>query len=233
MTSLRFQRVVFGAVGAALFLGAGCKDPPPGPTKLFEEDGSYSLKNFDFDGSGLSEIEPNNREDAFLMRLYAEEQVAQVAMCAESEEEDPTNSPCRTLATGTSWFCECFSYAYEEDQMLWRRFSAGMTPPMVEFAEDSASAGASASASATDTDTDGGGGGGGTAGIDPAADTLITLAESAGIKGQYVFAPLPIGVFGSDGVSSQYVFQQLAPSLFDQVFEDPDGRPGCQRCIPE
>ena len=78
----------------------------------------------------------------------------------------------------------------------------------------------------------GGSGGGETAAVDPAADTIIQLAEIPGVQGEYEFAPLPVGVFGSDGLVSRFRFQQRAPSLFEQVFEDPDGRAPCQPCVP-
>jgi hypothetical protein len=212
-------------LGAAIVAAPACK-ADPGPGKLFEEDGTYELVSYDLEGSGYMDVRVQTGDEAFLLKLDSSQRVAQTAMCAENETDDPGTSQCR-LASGTDsfWFCQCFAYAFQRDQMQWRQFQAGDTPPKVEFdAEGGGGPGPS-----DDTAT---GGGGGETSVDPAGDTIIMLAEIPGVQGEYEFAPLPIGVFGSDGLVSRFQFQQRAPSLFDQVFEDPDGRTPCQPCVP-
>jgi hypothetical protein len=222
-------RVVLAAAIVAALLGTGCKEDP-GPGKLFEEDGTYELVSYDLDGSGYTDVRVQNADEAFLMRLDASKKVAQMAMCAENETDDPGSSQCR-LSSGTDsfWFCHCFAYAYEENQMQWRQFQAGDAPPKVEFTGE----GGGGPAPTDDTATGGSGGGGETAAVDPAADTIVNLAEIPGVQGEYEFAPLPVGVFGSDGLVARYQFQLRAPSLFDQAIDvDPEGRATCQPCVP-
>lgn len=217
-------RVVLGAALVTALLGTACKEDPP-PGKLFDEDGAWELVQFDLDGSGYTPVVMPGvtvRDEAFLLKLDAKARVAQTAMCAETENQSPENSPCRGAVQDTLWFCHCFAYAFVEDQMQWRQFQPGDTPPKVEFDAD----GGSPSGPAT------GGSGGETGASDPAADTMIQLSEIPGVQGEYEFSPLPIGVFGSDGMVSRFRFQQRVPSIFNQVFEDPDGRAPCQPCVP-
>jgi hypothetical protein len=223
-------RVVLGAAFIAVLFLAGCpKDPPPG--KLFDEDGSWELDAYDLSGSGYTDIRVQTADEAFLLKFDASARVVQTAMCAELETHTPANTQCRLTAGDDSfWFCKCFAYAFVEDQMQWRQFEAGETPPKVDFTGEG---GGGEGTPSDDTATGGSsGGGGGTGAVDPAADTVIQLAEIPGVVGEYEFAPLPIGVFGSDGLVSRHRFQQRAPSLFDQVFADPDGRTACEPCVP-
>ena len=225
-------RVVLRAALVAALLGTACKEDPP-PGKLFDEDGAYELVQYNLEGDGYVEVVMpgvTERDEAFLMTLDASARVAQVAMCAENDMQDPSDAQCRTAGDNSFWFCQCFAYAFVKSQMQWRQFQPGDVPPQVSFTGDDGGSTPPTSDSATGGS---GSGGGETGAVDPAADTIIDLAEIPGVQGEYEFAPLPIGVFGSDGLVSRYRFQQRAPSIFDQVIvEDPDGRPTCQPCVP-
>jgi len=206
-----------GVLGLSLSVGA-CKEDPPTP-KLFQEDGVWSVVNYDLTGSGdLKEIDTMNRRDAFMLHFDATEQVVTTASCVEDATDTPASSTCLLTPTTTEWLCQCFGYDFVRDEMLWREFDAGDIPPDVSLADLDDPGGGMASG------TDGGGGDG--------DDTLISLAEIPDVSSTYNFRPLPEGVFGSDGESSRYIFEARAASLFDRVFDDPDGRPGCEPCIP-
>ena len=222
--------LMIGALLAVATTG-GCKEDE-GPGKLFEEDGTWELVQYDI-GDGLAAVDAQNREEAFMLKFDAGQQVVQTAMCAENETQTPTTSLCRLLENETQWFCRCFAYAYEGDRMLWQEFQPGETPPMVTFTDDGMSSTPPAtSGGGGDTDTDGGGGGE-TGAAPSGGGTEITVAPFGMISSTYGFRPLPTGVFGSQGASSNFIFSQKARSKFDQVFEDPDGRPSCTPCIPE
>lgn len=204
-------------------LGA-CKAEDPGPGKLFEEDGVFEVTHYSLDGAGLSPINVTNRAEAFLIKFDATENVVQTAMCAEDVDDTPETSLCRLSTSGTQWNCNCYGYAFEESQMAWREFNAGDMPPVVELGEV-----AEPMMGATDTDTDGGGAG--DDGTVPEGDAMVNVGEVQNIGDTYTIGPLPVGIFGSDGLSSIYQLQRKAPMNFDQVFADPDGRAVCQPCI--
>lgn len=190
----------------ALGLGAtACKDSGPG--KLFEEDGVWSLQRFTLDGGTPIDINEMTRGDAFQLKFNAGPQVVTAAWCGSMETDDPITSTCR-LDTDAMWFCRCFAYAYEDDQMIWREFDAGNAPPDVPFDPDAASGGGGGG-----TGTGTGGGDGGMTG----GDTLIQLGEVPNITSTYSFRGLPSGLFGSQGDVSQFIFQQKSPTIFGEV----------------
>jgi hypothetical protein len=168
---------------------------------LFDEDGVYSLERYDLDGAGFSEIDSNTRENAFLMKLDAGARVAQVAMCGETEGDLPSDSLCRVLGGETSSWF-CSCYAYA---------FGGSEMLWRPFSPD-------------ETPPD-------VAFPGESGDTQIVVEIVEGVAGMHEFSPLPEGVFGSDGVDAAFRFQLVAPSIFDQVFDDPEGRPGCTPCI--
>lgn len=211
--SFRPSVLVLGALGLAL-TGA-CKDDPPTP-KLFEEEGAWSVIRYDLDGTtGLVDINNANRRDAFMLSFDSHIRVVTTAACVEREGDTVADSSCLLNPSDTFWDCQCFAYDYVNDEMLWREFNPGDIPPDVSLA----------AADEPGDGTTGGGGGGGD-------DTLITLSEIPDINSTYNFRPLPDGVFGSDGVVSRFIFQKRSPSVFGRAYEDPDGRPGCEPCVP-
>jgi hypothetical protein len=109
--------------------------------------------------------------------------------------------------------------------MQWREFTAGELPPDVEFMDPDAGGGEA------DAGTGGTGGGGG-------GDIYVNLTEVAGANGVYSFQPMPMGVFGSDGVADRFELVQRATSLFTNTnykdMNDPTNDPegACEPCVP-
>jgi hypothetical protein len=209
--------LVLGALG--LCLTGACKEDPPTP-KLFDEEGVWSVINYAIDESGNTDINEDLRGDAFMLSFDSSERVVTSAACLENEGDTVVDSPCLTSPSTTYWDCRCFGYDFEREEMLWREFNAGDTPPVVKLSE----AGDPPASGETGTSGDGGGGGDG--------DTLVRLSGMEGVASTYTFLPLPTDLFGSDGMSSRFVFRKRAALLFDRAFEDPDGRPGCTPCVP-
>ncbi len=217
------RRVIASLALVGSFALGACKEEDTGPGKLFDEDGVFEVTFFSLDGAGLRMINTTNRAEAFLIKFDATENVVQTAMCGEDADDTPENSLCRLSPTGTQWNCNCYGYAFEESTMVWREFNAGDTPPEVVIGEV-----AEPMMGDTDTDTDGGGGDDGSA---AGGDPMLNVGEVANIAATYTIGPLPMGIFGSDGNASLYQIQKKAPTKFDQVFADPDGRPVCSPCI--
>lgn len=205
---------------SSLGLCAGaCKEDPPTP-KLFQEQGTWSVISYDLDGSGtLRDVEVMTRRDSFMLQFDSAEKVVTAAACVESDADDVSNSLCLINPQDTHWECRCFAYDFVREEQLWREFNAGDIPPTVSLsAADDPPAG-----DATGTASDGGGGGDG--------DTTVNVAEIMDVNSTFNFRPLPDGLFGSDGVVSRFVLQKRADSLFDKVFDDPEGRTPCAPCI--
>ncbi len=229
-SSSALRTLIRGALVAAALSTSACADDP-GPGKLFEEDGVFELKRFALSGSGLETL-GSSKSKTFFLKFDEETSVVQTAMCSDDDSDDPTNAECTGL-TDSRWICQCFGYAFEEDQMAWQEFEAGGTPPVVKVGQTEVE---EEDPTAADTDTDGGSGSadaGGEEEEEPAPAGAIhqfTVAESVGEAATFDFTPLPAGVFGSDGVASKYVFQKRAASLFAPVLEN-DDRPVCAPCI--
>lgn len=223
------RTLVIGAVVATALSTAACEDPP-GPSKLFEEDGAWELSAFALSGSGLMQVD-GFRTGEILMKFDEENMVVQTAMCSNVESDGPGDIECEGV-TDSQWFCQCFGYDFEEDQMAWQAFEAGSTPPMVKIGEvEQGDAAGAEAGSGGDTDTDSGGGED-SGGEPPPAGGIatVTVAEIAGQNATFDFTPLPVGVFGSDGVSSKFVFVKKAASVFDVVLEGTE-IPTCQPCV--
>ncbi|MCX4239498.1 hypothetical protein [Paraliomyxa miuraensis] len=210
--------LVLGALGLCLCAGA-CKDDPPTP-KLFQEEGVWSVIKYALEGGELRDVDNANRRDAFMLSFDASEKVVTSAACIERETDTAANSPCLLTPDTTHWDCRCFAYDFANDEMFWREFNAGDIPPSVSLSE------ANGAGDGGGTATDGGGGDGGD------TDTYIIVAEIMDIASTYNFRPLPEDLFGSDGVTSRFVLQKRADSVFARAYEDPDGRPACQPCVP-
>lgn len=217
----------------------GCKEDPPIPT-LFEEEGAWSLIRYDLVGDGdVQMLNNSQRENAFMLLFDTSNNVVTAAACVNEAEGQftPADSSCRLSADDSSWQCSCYGYAFENEKMLWREFEAGGVPPEVSF-DEMADGGNTPPPATGDAGGSGGSGGatdgGGDAadgGVTPTGDFEINLAEASGLAGAYTFLPLPPGLFGSNGTASRFVFQTKSALLFDQVFEDPEGRAGCSPCI--
>ena len=210
-------------LSCALLLAAGtlqgCKEEEPG--KLFDEEGVWSLQRYDT-GDGVQTLNPSTQKDAFLLKFEPGPKVVTAAACgmALGVDDVPRESICRQNPSSTGWFCRCFAYAYEEDLMQWREFTAGEPPPSVDFEPPTAAEGGGG-------DSTGGGGG----------DSYITLSViDATPSKDYAFVPLPMGVFGSDGATSRYEFIQRAGMIFEGSPDD-DNAPAtdpqamCTPCV--
>ncbi len=219
MPKLR-SRFLLVPVALGLSLGAGaCKEEPTTP-KLFEEGGVWSLINYDLEGSGdINEVDTMNRRDAFMLQFDDVENVVTAASCVDDSnlEATPANSGCRLSPSTTRWVCRCFGYDFVREQMLFREFNPGDMPPDVSIE------------GGDDPPADEAGESGGTAtGED---DTAVFVSEVPDINSTFNFRPLPDGLFGSNGMTSRYILQTRAASIFQEAFEDPDGREVCEPCI--
>lgn len=179
---------------------------------LFEEHGVWELSAYTLEMQ--SQSVGSAIDQSFFLKFDAGENVLQTAMCAQDDGQSPISSPCRQVPEDSAWFCQCFAYAFEGDRMGWKPFDAGGTIPPVGIP-------------ASDENADGDPSSSPTAGAD-----LVEVAEVDGQSATYQFFGLPRGIFGSEGASSAYTFVQKAPSLFDQVYDDPDMRPSCEPCFP-
>lgn len=230
----------FSVVATLLCVSAisGCSDPPPG--KLFDETGAWSVVRYEL-GEGLKDIVAMTREDSFMLSFDTDNNVMTTAACGnEMSGFTPADSTCRLSPTTTSWQCACYSYAFQEDIMQMIEFSPGSPPPEVEFNPDllpganSGSAGESGGGETAGEGTAGGGeeSGGGETGGAMGVTTVVRIAAIPDTQDTYDFAPLPIGVFGGNGANDHFVFEIRSNTLFNQAYDDPDGRATCEPCVP-
>lgn len=214
---------LLGALGLCLPAGACNNEEPPTPT-LFDEAGAWSVITYDLEGSGqLTDINNDNREDAFMLSFDPEARVVTSAACIEPGQNiTPANSPCFVSASTTEWECRCFAYDFVREQMLWREFNAGEVPPEVSLdANDEPMGG--------DSGTGGAGSGGGAPAV--GEDVLVNVAEIEDVAATFNFRPLPLDLFGSNGETSRYILRARTPAVFTLALEDPD-RATCTPCVP-
>lgn len=174
---------------AALAL-CGC--PSEEDTRLFEEEGVWTLTQFDLGGMGLTAVDNNSRKDAFLVKFDATRRIAAFAACGTGDNFSVNSSLCKTLPEDSrEWQCTCVRYSYDESTMTSIVFPEdGSIPPKPSSGFE---------------DEEG----------NVAVDTLLNVNET--VANSYVFGPLPKGVYDSDGEISRYVFQQRAPGAFDET----------------
>jgi len=228
---LLFSVVASLVVGSAI---SGCSDPPPG--KLFDEEGAWSVVRYEL-GEGLKDIVEMTRENAFMLSFDTKNDVVTTAACGnEMSGFTPADSTCRLSPTTTSLQCACYSYAFQDDLMQMVQFEPGVVPPYVEFDPDLLPGQASGSGGDTgggETAGDGTGDGGGDTGGGGTGLVYVTrVAAIPDRQATYDFTPLPMGTFGSNGASDRFVVEIRSNSLFNQVYDDPDGRPSCEPCVP-
>lgn len=207
---------------------SGCSDPPP--SKLFDEQGAWTVVQYEL-GDGLLDIS-TTRKDAFLLHFNAKDNVMTTAACGdEMSSFSPSESICGLSPSTTEWQCGCYSYAFQEDIMQMTEFAAGDVPPPVEFNPDllPGQSGETGTAESGESGSGGGGesGGGGGGGL-----SVIRVSAIPELMDTYDFTPLPAGVFTGNGANNHFVVQVRSESLFNKVYDDPEGRPSCEPCVP-
>lgn len=163
-----------GALCALTVLAGACKEEGRGV--LFEEDGTWSLFQYDFEGKGLMAFDTASRVDQFLLHFNMEAGVVAAASCLDSMDRVDLNT---TLCDQNKFQCRCFTYTYEDSAMSWTEVAPK----------------------------------GGTV-ADPKT-TAIDLEKFPEYNSTYLFAPLPEGLYNSDGTSSRYLFQPRGNALFE------------------
>jgi hypothetical protein len=204
MSSFRFVATAAFLAAIATLTGTGCG--PDEDTRLFDETGVWALERHSLDGGPYTDIS-QNRKNRFLLRFSPGDQVVAAAACYEQGTTVNVNSSNCTNAPLSTWSCQCFSYTYANDRMVWQEFTPGDTPPPV-------------GAPSGDGDTEGGGSG---------AHELFVAAVT-GASSTYEFNSLPAGLFGSDGVASRHVFQIKADSIWTNVDVNGDGTNDLEAC---
>lgn len=178
------QSVLTGVVSCALLLAAGaCKEE--GPTKLFEEKGTWSLDKFDI-GEGIENLDLQEREDQFLLNFDPETEIVSAASCIDSMGNSEIDE---SLCDIHEFVCRCFTYTYDESQMIWTEFQPEGNPAPPVPDEDSGAK-------------------------KPGEPFVINLEEYPETNNTYRYSGLPYGLFSSDGTSSKYVFQVRGDTLF-------------------
>jgi hypothetical protein len=170
----------------------GCDDDD-GPSKLFDERGTWSLSQFAADSESLlqsSDGPSGIRRDAFLLQFDPDLGAVAAATCAGSNAPDndtPSNSSCRR-DTAQIWTCSCYGYSFVDSAMVWQEYAPGETPPKPKAPADFV------------------------AGTDEGS--VLTVGEVNDAAFTYLFFPLPEGLFGSNGTTSRHVFVQKADSVY-------------------
>lgn len=244
-TKPHLARSLFCAACTALVLGAsGCANDEI--SKLFEEDGTWSLVQYDLEGTSGYTTLNEWRRGGFLMRFNSGLNKVAIASCQDDDDVtdglpgDITDSTCVVAGVVESWYCDCFLYAFEESQMCWKDSTGDGLVPAIKTCEDVPDVpddgGDGTGGDGTGGDGTGGDGGDGTGGdggtgsgaIDDdggprtggaygeTAETLITLSEDLDVASTYIFQPLPQGIFNSREFS-RYKLQQKATALFDET----------------
>lgn len=183
----------FLALGALLSASACAED-----TRLFPEDGTWSLTHWSLDGTDPVSINQMAQNNAFMLNFNESKGLAATAACSfQGGGNGPSDSTCQ-LASDPSeqeWFCSCFAYDYKDSTMQWTEYAPGTEPPPVGD----------------------GGGTGGTEGTQEIALSEYIVSNSytfASLPGPSMFSPAD-GIFDSDGINSKHVFNQRAANLFE------------------
>ena len=182
---LRVSLSSLAAICALAMVAGSCKDEEPIP--LFDEQGTWYLKLFDLEGTGLTKFDVAQREYQFLIHFDQEAKIVASAGCIDSMNRTDITE---TLCDLGTFQCRCFNYEFEETQMTWTEFTpkGGMKaddPPMDSTA--------------------------------PKVGEPYTInVEAYPESGQtYRYSTLPYGLFNSDGETTRYVFQTYGDAAFE------------------
>lgn len=171
------QHSLFGVLCALVAAVGACKEE--GPTTLFEEQGAWSLIEYDIDGSGNQAID-ESRVDQFLLYFDQEAGIVAAASCVDSMGRNDVDA---SLCDTDEFECRCFNYTYEESTMIWKEFTTdSSTPPPPPENEDTVAT--------------------------PVGDPFsISLTAYPGSSGTFRYSGLPYELFNSQEGLSKYVFQ--------------------------
>jgi hypothetical protein len=199
---VKFGSLKFGVpaalLAATVTLLLGCQEED---TRLFDETGVWALERYALDGGAYVDI-AQIRKSLFLLRFKPDDGVVAAAACHEQNTEVNVNGSSCLNAGLSQWSCQCFSYVYDENRMVWQEFTPGDPPPPV---------------SAPGTDEEGG-----------SHELFLSAAKDA--TATYEFSPLPPGLFNSDGMISKHVFQIKADSVWTGVDKNNDGVMDLEAC---
>lgn len=216
MPSLRVVTTVAAVVVslASLTSLTSCKAED---TRLFEETGVWTLEKFSLDGTPFQDI-IQSRKNRFLLRFMPTPDIeppdlmgglVAAAACHEMGTDIDVKASTCVNAGQSTWSCQCFAYTFEESRMVWQEYDPGQTPPAVGFPVA--------------------GDGTGDAGGDGDAHEVLVSAF-ADSSSTYLFDPLPVGLFNSDGDLAKHVFQLKADTVWTDVDLNGDDVPDLQEC---
>jgi hypothetical protein len=177
-------------VVSALAALPGCKEED---NRLFDENGVWSMTHFSNADGDLLALEANTSEDAFMIKFDSGDGVATTAACSfGGGSNDPGSSTCR-LGEGDQldWTCKCFAYEFDDSTMRMIEFAPGEARPSVPSGSG---------------DTDGTDG-----------PTEIAVGDYEAVSNSYIFQPLPMDLFASNGVDSRFVFLSKYGAVFDET----------------
>lgn len=174
-----------GALCALTIVVGACKEDE-GPTKLFEEKGTWALTKYDI-GEGIVDIAFGERVDQFLINFDPVNEIVSAAACKDSMDRVDIEE---TLCDTGEYACRCFNYSYDESLMIWVEFTPEGQIPPPEPKEDSGAA-------------------------KPGEPVSINLEPYPDSSRTYRFDRLPYQLFSSDGTSSKYVFQVRGNAIFE------------------
>jgi hypothetical protein len=155
---------------------------------LFDETGVWSVEKYALDGGVLEDV-PQERKNGFLFNFNPDLGVLAVGSCKSADNQTIESAICVSNPNAAYWECQCFAYTFDKSRMVWQEFLPGEMPPIVG-----------------DPTVEG----------SEAFEVLVEVFPGLG-RG-YLFSPLPMGVFDSDGDLSKYVLQQKSLA----VWEDPE-----------
>ncbi|MFV8750275.1 hypothetical protein ACNOYE_06965 [Nannocystaceae bacterium ST9] len=164
---------------------------------MFDETGVWAVEKYALDGGQLEDI-PQERKNAFLLNFDSDLGVVAVGSCFSANNQDIESAICKSNPAAAFWECQCFAYEFKKSRMVWQPFDPGAEIPIVG-----------------DPEIEGSG----------AFEVLVEEFPSLGLG--YLYNPMPMGVFDSDGTLSKYVLQQKAVNVWTEAEVAPDSLLEC------
>lgn len=164
---------------------------------LFDETGVWAVEKYALAGGAFSDI-PQERKNAFLLNFNPDLGVVAVGSCYSADNQDIESAICKSNPAAAYWECQCFAYEFAKSRMVWQPFAAGEMPPVVGDPLIEGS---------------------------EAFEVLVEVFPDLGRA--YLFNPIPMGVFDSDGSASKYVLAQKSPTVWDNAEFAPESLAEC------